>query len=135
MDTVQSTKFINHRILEIYDARWRQTLSLYNFEKYYMQSSKGVMLGFNTDSRQHQPRQHTMENSIATSKRCFAASIHSKKDTAAVSAVSGSYDQLFPSPADKCLKSTRQVADKTYGTGLWQSSQVAKSVSKKLYLD
>ena len=65
MDRVQSTKFINHRILEIYDARWRQTLSLYNFEKYYMQSSKGVMLGFNTNSRQHQPPQHTMENSIA----------------------------------------------------------------------
>ena len=70
----------------------------------------------NTDSRQHQPPQHTMANSIAASKRCFAASIYIlQKDTAAVSAVSRSYDQLFPSPADKCLKSTRQVADKTYG--------------------
>ena len=115
MDRVQFTKFINHRILEIYDARWRQTLSLYNFEKYYMQSSKGVMLGFNTDSRQHQPPQHTMENSIAASKRCFAASIHpTERHSSSISSI-GSYDQLFPSPADKCLKSTRQVADKTSG--------------------
>ena len=70
-----------------------------------MQSSKGVMLGFNTSSRQHQQPQHI---NIAASRDALLQVYILQKDTAAVSAVSGSYDQLFPSPADKCLKCRNQ---------------------------
>ena len=58
------------------------------------------LIADNTSSR-------SMEN-IAASRDALLQLYILQKDTAAVSAVSGSYDQLFPSPADKCLKCRNQ---------------------------